>query len=330
MTAPRIAVLVLNWNGADDTLACLASLRATAHAVHSVAVVDNGSQDDSVARIRAAHPEVTLIETGANLGFAGGNNVGLRWALAEGFDVAVLLNNDTTVATDWLAQFCDAASRLPPGSVLGGKILRADAADRVWHFGARWDAEACRFEKLAQGRPEGEIDQLAEVDVIVGCCMWLPRASLEAVGLLEESYFLNYEETDWCFRARRAGIRLYSVPRARVWHKVSASFSGQAHNAYFTFRNRRLWIERQFAGVERERVEVRMALPDERKAARKRWLYRTWRALCELAGTRLPPRIAERLAICEAALAGVADYRARRFGNRTDWQIGTTAGAAER
>lgn len=322
MTDPRVAVLVLNWNGAEDTLACLASLRQTTYANCALVVIDNGSEDDSVARIRAAYPEVTLLETGANLGFAGGNNVGLRWALGQRFDVAVLLNNDTTVAPDWLAQFAAAAERLPAGSVLGAKILRADAPDRIWHFGARWDAEACRFIKLGQGEPDDACTEVLPVDQIIGCCMWLPRASLEAVGLLEESYFLNYEETDWCFRARRAGIRLYSVPGARVWHKVSASFSGEAHNAYFVFRNRRLWIERQFAGTERERVLARMALPDERKASRKRLFYRGWRALCTLAGRRLPARIEERLAVCEAALAGIADYRTRRFGNPRTWRRG--------
>lgn len=317
---PRIAVLVLNWNGADDTLACLQSLRGTTYRNHTVVVIDNGSDDDSVSRIAASNPDQVLLQTGSNLGFAGGNNVGLRWALHNGFDVAVLLNNDTTVAANWLDEFVAAARQLPRGSVLGAKIFYADRPDRVWHFGARWDPQRCRFTKLGRDRVSAELEQVEPVDTVIGCCMWLPRPALERVGLLEEAFFLNYEETDWCFRARAAGIALFSVPGVHVWHKISASFDSQAHNAYFVFRNRRLWIERQFAGKDRQRVLQRMALPEERRVRRRWWFYRLWQALCRLAGTRLPGRAQEKLDFCHAALAGVADHRAQRFGNRFAWR----------
>lgn len=321
-TLPRVVIVVLNWNGAADTIECVASINASSYPHYRVLVVDNGSTDDSVPRLRSAFPALWLMETGANLGFAGGNNVGIRAALDAGCDAVILLNNDTTVAADWLEAFVQAAQTLPPGSVLGGKIFYTSAPQTIWHFGARWDAERCRFNLIGRGTPGSQWSAIEAVDLVIGCCMWLPRTTIDAVGLLEEDFYLNYEETDWCSRARRAGFSLFSVPGVQVWHKISASFKGRPHNAYFIFRNRRLWVERQFSGEEQKRVMRLLVLPDERRARRKYWLRRLQRGLYRLVGRQLPDEAAEKLQLARAALAGISDYRAGRFGDCPDWVRG--------
>lgn len=321
-TLPHVVVVVLNWNGAADTLECLASLQLSSYGSFRVLVVDNGSTDDSVQRLRGAYPDLWLLETGSNLGFAGGNNVGIRAALAAGSDVVLLLNNDTTVASDWLEAFAEAARTLPAGSVLGGKIFYQSDPATIWHFGARWDRQLCRFNLIGRGTHESLWPDIEEADLIIGCCMWLPRGTIEAVGLLEESFYLNYEETDWCSRAQRAGFSLFSVPGAKVWHKISASFRGRPHNAYFVFRNRRLWVERQFSGAERSRVLRLLVYPDESRMRRKYWLRQLQRGIYALAGRKLSAEAAEKLQFARAALAGVADYRAGRFGDCPDWVRG--------
>src|ERR1041385_7762298 len=109
MSVPSVAVILVNWNGKSDTLECLRSLEQDTYRLKRVIVVDNGSTDDSVEAIRRAHPLTNVIETGTNLGFTGGNNVGIRYALSSGSDYVFLLNNDTTVAPDAVQALVDAA-----------------------------------------------------------------------------------------------------------------------------------------------------------------------------------------------------------------------------
>jgi len=319
LNLPHVVVIVLNWNGVDDTIECIASIKLSNYPHFEIMVVDNGSTDGSAALLRSVYPDLWLIETGANLGFAGGNNVGMRAALAAECDVVVLLNNDTTVAPDWLDSFVQAAQTLPAGSILGGQIFYASQPSTIWHFGARWDASRCRFNLLGRGGLESQWQSIEAVDLIIGCCIWLPRPTIETVGLFEEAFYLNYEETDLCFRARRSGFSLYSVPGVKIWHKISASFKGRPHNAYFIFRNRRLWIDRQFHGNERKCVLKSIVYPEERRVRRKYLLRQIQKSFYRLIGRQLPVQAAEKLQFARAALAGVADYRAGRFGDCPDW-----------
>ncbi|MGX2039763.1 glycosyltransferase family 2 protein [Methylocaldum sp. MU1018] len=241
---PKTAIVVLNWNGKADTLACLDSLRQMDYPAHRVIVVDNGSSDDSVAAIREAHPWVHLIENGTNLGFAGGNNVGIRAALRDDAEFMLILNNDTEVAPDFLKALTEEAMRQPQAGVLAPKIYYYDQPDRIWYGGGRWNAAKRRFEQIGDGEPDcGQYDAVGETEFIVGCAMLIRASVFREIGLLDERFFLNYEEIDFCGRARQAGWRLVYVPKARLWHKISVSFGGEESplKLYFTFRNRLLW-----------------------------------------------------------------------------------------
>ena len=123
-TSNKILVILLNWNGKKDTLECLHSLEKVTYPHFTTIVVDNGSEDDSVAQIRTAFPKVPIFETHANLGFAGGNNVGIAWGLKKDYDWILLLNNDTIAAPDFLTSFIEAAQKQPHAKILGAKILR--------------------------------------------------------------------------------------------------------------------------------------------------------------------------------------------------------------
>lgn len=265
--SPRIAVVVLNWNGKDDTLQCLQSLAQLAYGNCEVIVVDNGSADGSVAAIRAAFPAIRVIETGANLGYAEGNNVGMRAALESGAEFVLLLNNDTIVDPSLLCELLAAAEACPEAGVFGAKIFHYDERDRIWYAGARWNAELLRFELVTDEAIYGEpFAQVLETDYACGCALFVRRAVLEQIGLLDPQFFLTYEETDFCYRARRSGFRVVYAPRAVLWHKISASFGGQQAPlvSYFMTRNYLLWSELNLP-PEQKRAARRYALWDLRR-----------------------------------------------------------------
>ena len=245
---PSVFIIILNWNGRDDTLACLESLGKIAYADFSVIVVDNGSADNSVEAIRAAFPEVDLIETGANLGFSGGNNVGIQQALARGADYVLLLNNDTVVDPGLLDAFVAAAGHYPDAGVFSAKIYFHAEPKRIWYAGARWNDKTVRFEQVGEGvLDDGQrFSTLCETDYACGCAFFVPAARLREIGLLDDQFFLYFEETDWCYRARKAGYPSIFVPEAKLWHKVSVSFGGEGSPLalYFQTRNRLLWAKR--------------------------------------------------------------------------------------
>jgi len=244
---PRIAIIVLTYNGVEDTLACLASLEHLDYPRerYRVVVVDNASQDGTPAAVRAAFPEpfVFVVENGANLGFAAGNNVGLRHALAEGYDYALLLNNDTEVAPDMLGTLVAAAEADPRSAAVGPLIYYHAAPTRVWSAGGwiDWERGISRME--GEVEDQGQFTATREVDFITGCAMLLRCAALERVGLLDERFFMYFEETEWCVRAHRAGFRILFAPQAKLWHKIplNARFDKE-YLAYYMTRNRLLFL----------------------------------------------------------------------------------------
>jgi GT2 family glycosyltransferase len=325
----RAAVVVVNWNGREDTLACLASLQSIDYAPLDVLVVDNGSTDGSVPAIRAAFPRVGLIETGRNLGFAGGNNAGIEAALAAGADFVLLLNNDTVVSPGLLRELIVVARSAPDIAAVSPKIYYQAEPKRVWYAGSRWVSRRATFEHIGQDTVdsgEAEDGQPVETEYACGCAMLLPAAALRRVGLLDDALFLLYEETDWCFRARRAGLRCLFAPRARLWHKVSASFGGRRSPlyTYFDVRNRLLWAERHLPPGQRARVwlwalgRACEPLPGALKAlallGRLRLREAYWEARDCWHDVRRWHRPAAR-AMRRATWQGVLDYLRRRFGD---------------
>lgn len=255
MDSPKIIIIIVNWNGRRDTIECLESVLEIDYPNFEVIVVDNGSRDDSVQVIQKAFPDVTLLETGENLGFAGGNNVGIRYALENAADYLFLLNNDTIVDPQILNSFIDALTHIGKETILGAKIYYFSEQKRIWYAGSRWLKEISRFEHLGQGCIDDgtEFNALSETDYACGCALFVSAGLLNRIGLLDEKYYLTFEETDLCCRARKAGYKSYFVPEAKVWHKVSISFGGENSPLfhYFLARNRLLWAEKNLSFAER-------------------------------------------------------------------------------
>lgn len=249
---PQVTVVVLNWNGLRDTLECLESLSHLDYPRYRVVVVDNGSTDGSPAAIRARFPEMEVIETGENLGYAGGNNVGLRYALAQGADYVLLLNNDTEVAPDMLRRLVEAAEGAPGVGVAGPTICYHDRPEIIWSAGGGIDRRRGRTWMIGLDEPDdGRFGaEPREVDFVTGCAMLVRAAALREAGLLDERFFMYYEEVEWCARIRRAGYRIIHVPTAKMWHKIfpqAQSDSALVH--YYMSRNRLLFLRLTGAGV---------------------------------------------------------------------------------
>ncbi len=246
--ALKISVVVLNWNGREDTLRCLESLKGVDYPNWEVLVVDNGSEDGSVAAILKGYPEITVMEAGRNLGYAGGNNLGIEEAVRRGSEFVLLLNNDTTVAPDILRAFARAAEEYRDAGVFGAKIYLFNEPGRLWYAGGRWrtDGKVAEHEGLGTIDNEVDFERIRDTDYACGCAMFIRSSALSIVGMLEEEFFLVFEEADWCLRATKAGFRCLFVPDAKVWHRVSASFGGPGSilYEYFLLRNRLLWAER--------------------------------------------------------------------------------------
>jgi GT2 family glycosyltransferase len=241
---PRVAVVILNWRRPELTAAGLASLARSDYPAWSAIVVDNGSEDDSVAIVRERFPDATIIENGQNLGFAAGNNLGIAYALAAGFDYVLLLNDDAEVATDLLRILVEVAEGDPQIGMVGPKILYADPPNVIWSAGGA-------VSKLGEPRhlrvdevDTGDDDAVVDVDYATGCAILVRRQVVEQVGALEERFYMYFEETEWCARARQAGYRVVYAPRARVWHKITPKArSASPFYHYLMTRNRLLYLQ---------------------------------------------------------------------------------------
>jgi GT2 family glycosyltransferase len=249
---PQVTIIVLNWNGLNDTLDCLESLDQLDYENYEVVVVDNGSVDGSVPVIREQFPGVTIIETGENLGYAGGNNVGLRYAMVQGADYALLLNNDTVVDPTFLRILVDAAEVDPAVGIAGPTICYQERPDIIWSAGGAidWQRGSTRMVGLDE-RDEGQFGaEPRPVDFVTGCAMLVRRAVMEQVGLLDERFFAYYEETEWCVRVTRAGYKILHVPLAQMWHKISPSARADSPLVhYYMTRNRLLFLKTTGAGL---------------------------------------------------------------------------------
>jgi GT2 family glycosyltransferase len=213
-----VNVVVLNWNGWRDTSACLSSLQQLRYPNYHVIVVDNGSSDGSVSRIREQFPTVELIETGRNLGFAAGCNAGITRSLAQGADYVWLLNNDTTVEPFALQGLVDKAISDPRIGAVGSAIYVAADPERL----EAWGGGRVNF-WLGRSRHLLEPVSDEQIQFITGASLLLPRTVIEAQGVLDEGFFMYWEDADYCFRLRRAGWTLAVAGQSKVWHKGSAS-----------------------------------------------------------------------------------------------------------
>lgn len=263
----------MNWNGWHDTLECVRSVLGAQRLPTQIVICDNGSMDGSVqhlaeafardgvpcavfpspaALLRSQQPPklVALVEIGENLGYAGGNNVGLRYALARcDADYVWILNNDVVVAEDALAAMLALVQSDPKIGLTGARLLRHDDRETVQAMGGGFIVPViCHDTQLGQGQPSSAFsDEPIAVDHLVGACLLARADAVRSTGLIDESYFLYREETDWCIRMRREGWKVVCCAAARVWHKQSRSvgFHSPLHD-YYAVRNMLRLVRKEF------------------------------------------------------------------------------------
>ncbi len=262
---------MVNWNRADDTVAAYRSLKSSTSEAWRLYVVDNASTDASAQVLSGELTErATLILNDRNAGFSGGCNLGVDRALQDGCTHLFLLNNDATVLTSTLQALIETSAELGDGAVLGSAIKVA-GTHAFQFFGSRTSA---RF-----GHPawfdDADLSELSkpliETDFVLGAALFAPARIWRQIGSFDDRYFLNYEETDWCYRARASGFRCYILPTSVVMHKSGATvgpIQGPLQS-YFIYRNELLfasdhatWRQKANIGCRSIEVLLRSAIKD--------------------------------------------------------------------
>lgn len=217
MSRPRVAVVIVSWNGCEHTLACLGAVLAGAREEPGiVVVVDNGSDDGSPGAVRARFPSVYVLETGRNLGFAAGNNVAFRLLKDDPPDYVWLLNNDARPDPGALRALVSLADADPGLGAVGSVLVGVDGAVEAWGSGSVSFRSGLPRHHRSPAEP-------GDIDYLVGASLLLRWSALAEVGFFDTRYFLYWEDTDLCFRLRNAGWRLDVARDARVRHEGQAS-----------------------------------------------------------------------------------------------------------
>jgi len=273
VTQPSVCVLILNRDRRDDTLACLASLLGSPYPNLEVVVLDNASSDGTAAAVRAAYPSVHVIETGGNLGYAAGNNVGLSWARDRAADYVLLLNEDTIVDPDFIGHLVAAAEHRPELGFLGPLVYHHSEPHVIQSAGGTTTADWRTHHRGQNELDTGQYAQPFEADWVSGCAIFMRMSVVNHIGTLDPEFFIYSEEVDWCLRARRAGFKGLVVPAARIWHKgVRRDYSPSPRVTYLSARNHLRLLHKHRAGA---RVLLREMARDFRALAswtiRPRW-----------------------------------------------------------
>jgi GT2 family glycosyltransferase len=254
----KVAIIVLNWNGAPDTIECLKSIeKLTSSNLHlHTFVIDNDSSDDSVKEITSfvkQKKSITIIENKKNLGFAGGNNVGIRKALEEGFDYLFVLNNDTILHEDCMTELVLASQTYTDGGLFTPKIYFAKGfefhKDRyqkeslghvIWSAGGDMDWNNVYGSNHGVDQVDiGQFNMHYATTFATGAALFGPAETFKKIGMFDEKYFLYLEDLDLSIRVQKKHKSIIYVPDAIVWHKVSQSSGiGSGLNDYYITRNR--------------------------------------------------------------------------------------------
>ncbi|MGE5303976.1 MAG: glycosyltransferase family 2 protein, partial [Alphaproteobacteria bacterium] len=231
---------ILTFNARELALQCLQSVSRVTTPNLTVVVVDNASSDGTYEALVEANFNIRLICNQENLGFAGGNNVGIRMALREGADYVVLLNQDTVVDPAFIDELVAQAEADRRAGFVCSKIYFLDQPNILWFAGATFNTMTGRNRHIGHGQLDtGQYDHVREIARPCGCSLLITRELLDQVGVMEEKYFLYCEEIDWMLRARKKGFVAVMAPKSKVWHKVSPGMGGERSGniIYYVTRN---------------------------------------------------------------------------------------------
>jgi GT2 family glycosyltransferase len=248
---PLVSVITINYNQLPYTLELLESLRHTSYRNIEVIVVDNASKENPEAVIKEKYPETTVIVSKENLGFAGGNNLGIKEARGK---YLFFLNNDTEVHANTFQPLVNLFETNPDAGIASPKILYFNSGDTIQYVGCSNinPYTGRNHRKGFKERDHGQYDALGTTDLAHGAAMMVPRRVIEKAGAMPELFFLYYEELDWCQTIKDAGFKIYVVPESKVYHKESMSIGKNSTlKTYYMTRNRLLFMRRHTAGIKK-------------------------------------------------------------------------------
>lgn len=239
---PKVSIIIVNWNGLEDTLECLESLRKIDYNNYEIIVVDNNSSGDDVIVIEEKHGNFIkqIIINKNNLGFSGGNNVAIDSALKDNADVILLLNNDTIVEPNFLTNLVKASIEHPNAGILTPMINYYSNKSVIWSAGGKISKLKASGFSSGYNRDEKYFRMNDYCTFASGCCMYIKREVFEKIGLLDEKYFLYLEDTDFCYRTVKAGFKILYAGESLIYHKVQSTTAKQNSllPVYYSLRNR--------------------------------------------------------------------------------------------
>ena len=260
----KIFIVIPNWNGAGYLKECLESLKKIDYPSYKVVLVDNGSEDNSIAVAEKLFPGLFTIKNAQNFGFARAVNQGCKLAVAEGADGVLLLNNDTVVKPDFLTRLVKVMDRDPRVGIVGGKILYFIEPYRIWFAGGdfvHWRVSGKH--RYWTKRDCSELNGVLDSDFITGCLMLIRKNVFNEIGYFFEPYFLSVEDLDFCYLAGKRGWKIKVELDAEILHKVSLSREGEFSfsNGYYGTRNRLYFAFRRTRNYTGGLVLLFMVLP---------------------------------------------------------------------
>jgi len=300
----KISIIILNWNGWPDTLECLDSLSKITYSNYDVIVIDNNSTNDSAEKIKnwiankKSAINYNLIINSYNAGFAGGNNLGIECAVKNKSDYILLLNNDTLVDPGFLEKLAKTGESDRSFGIIGPKIYYETDKNRIWFGGGYFSwlggGRHLDFNKI-DGNPLDET--IKEVDFITGCALLIKREVVEKIGLMNEDFFIYYEDTEWSLRARKYGYKIIYAPVSHIWHKVSRSVKPKTNPTvhYYHIRNALLLSKLHAPKIILEFIYI-------------------WSAIKYFKQIVKIVFFPEKKEIAEMIMAGIEDFYAGKFG----------------
>lgn len=245
---PKITIVILNWNGYADTYECLKSLEKVNHKNLQIIIVDNGSDNNDIIKLESEFQGIKIIRSEVNLGFTGGNNLGIKYALEIESDFIMLLNNDTVVTPKFINPLLRVFEKNKNAGIVAPIINYFDERDKIWSSGGK--INKLRGAGISIPALVTQQDNFTEVKVefVSGCCMLIPSSVLKKVGLFDDSYFLYSEDTDLCFRVIKNNYEIFISKDSLIYHKAKSSTKNELSvlALYYETRNRLYFIKKNY------------------------------------------------------------------------------------
>lgn len=240
MKEPFVSIVILNWNGYQDTIECINGLQKITYKNFEIVLVDNASTNESVNVLKSTFPQISIIENERNLGFSG-VNVGIEYALAKKADYILLLNNDTVVDKKFLSELVSVAEGNKKIGLVSSLIYYYHDKDTVQSAGGfiNYKGSYPFIDPNWQKKDIGQFEENIFTDTLIGCSLLIKRTVFEAIGLFDTNLFIYADDTELSIRAKKRGFLLCTVVTSKVWHKVSASSGGREYNLTYLYYNTR-------------------------------------------------------------------------------------------